>query len=102
MERLAPCRRCDHRRVGVGLSVCGLDGRPTSGRRECPLADPPTRPREPLPEPDLTHIAARLAVCRECDEYNGAQCERIGGCLSRWRGALERGTCPLGKWHATE
>ena len=51
--------------------------------------------------PDLA--AQRLAVCRQCDEWNGNVCERqfprgkcLGGCM-KWLANLNSG-CPDGYW----
>ena len=44
-------------------------------------------------------FASRMAVCAQCDEYNGNICELLGGCWQSFRAFLAdgRSRCPLNK-----
>lgn len=50
-------------------------------------------------------VEARSKLCRACDEFNGAVCERrfsCGTCLSTWLAWLgdASSACPLERWEA--
>ena len=106
------CQLCRHRRDVDGLTACGVDGllrgvAQASGRA-CPRGGPEVgEPAERTAATDGRRLAMeaaarrarraqRLAVCRQCDDYNGATCERLGGCLAGWeeRLAAATGRCP--------
>ena len=116
------CQICRHRRDVGGLLACGVDGLlrcvARSRDRACPRGGPEVG--EPAARPAAAdgrrlaleaaarraRRAQRLAVCRQCDDYNGATCERLGGCLAGWEALLAAATgrCPHpdgDRWAAT-
>ena len=50
-----------------------------------------------LPQASPELIAARLAICRACDQYNSGSC-RLCGCNLAWKASWAEQVCPVGKW----
>ena len=78
--------RCDRSGEPVHVGVCLVSCR---GRRPPRPAESPTAPPE--------FARRRLAICMECDEFNGNICERGGGCRCSFHKNLRdaAGACPL-------
>jgi len=93
------------------MATCQIDGLfrciGQARRTPCPRGGPELTTAVPdgaliaeLEAAATRRLTARLAVCRNCDRYNGAQCEALGGCLARWQDTLRAAApaCPDRRW----
>ena len=42
-------------------------------------------------------LAARTAICQQCDRFDGTTCRECG-CVGSWKARLRSQDCPLDKW----
>ncbi len=86
---LGTCNQCPHRVVGVVPQG--------AVQKAAHFVTGAAKAIKAVTLPETPESQARLAVCRECEEWTGRTC-KVCGCFTTLKVRIPKEKCPKGKW----